>query len=213
MVTRNLKYACLITVMLAGCFVEPPPNQSATDVNSTNDSTATNTATEETHQGDVVAKSDVQQTNEIEVGTTFVATYVSNASGKTVVIDAPQHGRMTVFLYGVASPKDGEPGFVYARDSLKRLLQGNELTVRVRKISENGAVAVDLKIPAAAIYGPDRNGVNLPPIRINGRIVQSGAGRYDESEAPGDGQLHHAQEIAQSKRLGIWSDANSVDPK
>ncbi len=213
----NPNYACLTILLLAGCFSEPAPNQNVSNLTAADsDIRATEAnvvaATEQAHQRDVDASANAQQAEEIAVGTTFNATYVSTPSGNPVVLDSANHGHLTVFLFGVAAPEDGQTGFSYARDSLKRLLQGHEITVRVRKMRENGGAAVDLKVPAAAIYGPDQNGVNLPPIRINGRIVQSGAGRYDESEAPGDGQLIHAQEIAQSKRLGIWGDKQPANP-
>jgi len=118
--------------------------------------------------------------------------------GDVLKISHPEKGVLSIMLYGVNAPDEGQPHFKEAKEFLAEKVKGQVVNVQ--------GVYTEQKTLTAIVINSRGN--------VNEQLLRAGYGwvydKYCDQDFCSDWQAYEKQ--ARDKKLGLWQDENPIPP-
>jgi micrococcal nuclease len=138
----------------------------------------------------------------IPPGSSVIGTVIRVADGDTLTIER-NSTREKVRLCGIDAPEKQQPLGRESKQSLEKMTLGKQVAFIPVEKDRYGRTVAEVFV------------LGTPERFINGDLVQAGlAYHYAQysDRCPNRDAIAQAEDIAQSKRSGVWASANSVKP-
>lgn len=103
-----------------------------------------------------------------------------------------------VMLRGVRTPREGQPFFLKARNTLNAIIRDQRIRVEVVGRDEMMREQADVFVLSSSIGG------DVDQLNVGLKMIELGFGWYDGDEFQGAEEFRQAQQSARAKELGIW---------